>query len=162
MLCHFNYRPISSINQDGKMELRSSATSRLQLVFNSTSLCRRVWKPCHLTTRGCFLVGLTNLAQGQLCYCPSPCLLRTFLTGYNGNTTSELEKKERKKTHPNQQYPWIISLGFFWRVGMRYSFPFRKGKWHRLVISRIVSFLEQPYKLARILGGGSTLNENCL
>lgn len=61
------YRPISSTNQDGTMELRSSATSSLELVFNSTSLCRRVWKPRHLTAWGGFPVGFTNSARGQSC-----------------------------------------------------------------------------------------------
>lgn len=162
MLCHFNYRPISSINQDGKMELRSSATSSLELVFNSTSLYRRVWKPHHLRVRGSFPVGFTNLAQGQLCcYSLLDCWEHFCQAGYKGSWKINLKKEEIKNT--NQQNPQVINLGFSWRMGMCYSFPCRKSKCHRpTVIPKTVSFLEKPCTLARVLGPGPTLNENCL
>lgn len=141
------YRPISSINQDGTMELRSSATSSLELVFNSTSLCRRlhvdVWKPRHLTAWGGFPVGFTNSARGQLC------AILSLTAGENFDRVQwkhTFWAETNKQTKTNQQNPRIINLGFFWRVGMRYSFPCKKNKCCRLiVIPKCVSFLEQPW-----------------
>ena len=109
-VCHFNYRPISSINQDGEMELRTSATSRLELVFNSTSLCRRVWKPRHLTTWGGFPVGFTNSAQEQLCCYLLDCW-EHFWQGTmetpseRGGKKKKKERKKRKKGKTKNKMP---------------------------------------------------------
>lgn len=83
----------------------------------------------------------------------SPWLLREFLPG---RVQRELEKRIKEEIkYINQQNPQVINLGFSWRVGMCYSFPCRKNKCHRLiVIPKIVSFLEQPCKLARGRGLG--------